>query len=105
MFIWAQIALELVGTIGMLIAVVVLKLGVRAAKNPESGLYKVYSVSLAIIRYPLWIFTALVGVALIFLCLSMPGAEGGILLGLFLLFVGLMGIVHAFKSHKSEKDE
>ena len=61
MFIWAQIALELVGTIGMLIAVVVLKLGVRAAKNPESGLYKVYSVSLAIIRYPLWIFTVLVG--------------------------------------------
>ena len=41
MFIWAQIVLELVGTIGMLIAVVVLNLGVRAAKNPESGLYKV----------------------------------------------------------------
>ena len=84
MFIWAQIALELVGTIGMLIAVVVLKLGVRAAKNPESGLYKVYSVSLAIIRYPLWIFTALVGGALIFFA-NMIGAGEGILLGLFLL--------------------
>ena len=104
MFIWAQIALELVGTIGMLIAVVVLKLGVRAAKNPESGLYKVYSVSLAIIRYPLWIFTALVGGALIFFA-NMIGAGEGILLGLFLLFVGLMGIVHAIKSHKGKKDE
>ena len=104
MFIWAQIALELVGTIGMLIAVVVLKLGVRAAKNPESGLYKVYSVSLAIIRYPLWIFTALVGVALMFFA-DMIGAVEVILLGLVLLFVGLMGIAHAFKSHKGKKDE
>jgi len=104
MFIWAQIALELVGTIGMLIAVVVLKLGVRAAKNPESGLYKVYSVSLAIIRYPLWIFTVLVGGALMFFA-DMIGAVEGILLGLVLLFVGLMGIVHAFKSHKGKKDE
>ena len=104
MFVWAQIALELVGTIGMLIAVVVLKLGVRAAKNPESGLYKVYSVSLAIIRYPLWIFTALVGGALMFFA-DMIGAVEGILLGLVLLFVGLMGIAHAFKSHKGKKDE
>ena len=104
MFIWAQIALELVGTIGMLIAVVVLKLGVRAAKNPESGLYKVYSVSLAIIRYPLWIFTALGGGALMFFA-DMIGAVEGILLGLVLLFVGLMGIAHAFKSHKGKKDE
>jgi len=104
MFIWAQIASELVGTIGMLIAVIVLKLGVRAAKNPESGLYKVYSVSLAIIRYPLWIFTALVGGALIFFA-NMIGAGEGILLGLFLLFVGLMGIVQAFKSHKGKKEE
>ena len=104
MFIWAQIALELVGTIGMLIAVVVLKLGVRAAKNPESGLYKVYSVSLAIIRYPLWIFTALVGGTLMFFA-DMIGAVEGILLGLVLLFVGLMGIAHAFKSHKGKKDE
>ena len=104
MFIWAQIALELVGTIGMLIAVVVLKLGVRAAKKPESGLYKVYSVSLAIIRYPLWIFTVLVGGALMFFA-DMIGAVEGILLGLVLLFVGLMGIVHAFKSHKGKKDE
>ena len=104
MFIWAQIALELVGTIGMLIAVVVLKLGVRAAKNPESGLYKVYSVSLAIIRYPLWIFTVLVGGALMFFA-DMIGAVEGILLGLVLLFVGLMGIAHAFKSHKGKKDE
>ena len=104
MFIWAQIALELVGTIGMLIAVVVLKLGVRAAKNPESGLYKVYSVSLAIIRYPLWIFTALVGGALMFFA-DMIGAVEGILLGLVLLFVGLMGIVHTIKSHKGKKEE
>ena len=104
MFVWAQIALELLGTIGMLIAVVVLKLGVRAAKSPESGLYKVYSVSLAIIRYPLWIFTALVGGALMFFA-DMIGAVEGILLGLVLLFVGLMGIVHAFKSHKGKKDE
>ena len=104
MFIWAQIALELLGTIGMINAVVVLKLGVRAAKNPESGLYKVYSVSLAIIRYPLWIFTALVGGALMFFA-DMIGAVEGILLGLVLLFVGLMGVVHAFKSHKGKKDE
>ena len=41
MFIWAQLDMGIVGIIGMLIAVIVLKLGVRAAKNPESGLYKV----------------------------------------------------------------
>ena len=104
MFIWAQLDPNLVGTIGMLIAVIILKLGVRAAKNPESGLYKVYSVSLAIIRYPLWIFTALVGGALMFFS-NLIGAGEGILLGLFLLLVGLMGIARAFKSHKGKKDE
>ena len=104
MFIWAQLDPNLVGTIGMLIAVIILKLGVRAAKNPESGLYKVYSVSLAIIRYPLWIFTALVGGA-IMLSANLVGSGEGILLGLFLLFVGLMGLVSAFKSHKGKKDE
>jgi len=35
----------------------------------------------------------------------MIGAVEGILLGLVLLFVGLMGVVHAFKSHKGKKDE
>ena len=39
MFIWAQLDPNLVGTIGMLIAVIILKLGMRAAKNPVSGLY------------------------------------------------------------------
>ena len=108
MFIWAQLDMGIVGIIGMLIAVIVLKLGVRAAKNPESGLYKVYSVSLAIIRYPLWIFTAFIGVALLVIGTASGVGEfvvGCIGVGSFLLFVGLMGIRNAFKSKKSEKDE
>ncbi len=108
MFIWAQLDPNLVGTIGMLIAVIILKLGVRAAKNPESGLYKVYSVSLAIIRYPLWIFTAFIGAALLVIGAASGVGEfvvGCIGVGSFLLFVGLMGIRNAFRSKKSEKDE
>ena len=108
MFIWAQLDMGIVGIIGMLIAIVVLKLGVRAAKNPESGLYKVYSVSLAIIRYPLWIFTAFIGIALLAIAITSGAGEfflGGVLLGSFLLFVGLAGIRNAFKSKKSERDE
>ncbi|MBA63777.1 MAG: hypothetical protein CMJ76_15595 [Planctomycetaceae bacterium] len=93
----------------MLIAAVILKLGLIAARNPESGLHKAYSIILAIIRYPLWIFTAFIGGALIMMFLSFPDAGefavGGILLGSFLLFVGVMGIIHAIKSHKREKNE
>lgn len=108
MFIWAQFDPKLVVPIIMLIAVIILKLGVRAVKNPESGLYKVYSVSLAIIRYPLWIFTAFIGAALLVIGAASGVGEfvvGCIGVGSFLLFVGLMGIRNAFRSKKSEKDE
>ena len=108
MFIWAQLDPQLVVPIIMLIAVIILKLGVRAVKNPESGLYKVYSVSLAIIRYPLWIFTAFIGAALLVIGAASGVGEfvvGCIGVGSFLLFVGLMGIRNAFRSKKSEKDE
>ena len=78
MFVWAQLDPNLVSIVGMLIAAIILRLGLSAARNPESKLHKVFTLVLAIIRYPLWIFTALVGGGLVLVGINIPGA-GGIL--------------------------
>ena len=105
MFVLAQLDPNLASIIGMLIAAIILRLGLSAARNPESKLHKVFTLVLAIIRYPLWIFTALVGGGLVLVGINIPGAGGGcILLGLFLIFAGVMGLVHAFKSHKGVEE-
>lgn len=105
MFVLAQLDPNLASIIGMLIAAIILRLGLSAARNPESKLHKVFTLVLAIIRYPLWIFTALVGGGLVLVGINIPGLGGFcILLGLFLIFAGVMGLVHAFKSHKGEEE-
>ena len=74
MFVLAQLDPNLVSIIGMLLAAIILRLGLSAARNPESKLHKVFTLVLAIIRYPLWIFTALVGGGLVLVGINIPGA-------------------------------
>ncbi len=39
MFVWAQLDMELVGLIGMVLAAIILRLGLSASRNPESKLH------------------------------------------------------------------